>query len=103
MKIDYLLLVKILIVEIIYVVAMFFILLFIGYGFFCCGASESQASIIFDKLIIYLLAVPPIVFNLYKIFNLHKYQQAKSISYLIAEIVMILFFGYLIYSQILGS
>ena len=103
MKINYLLLLKILIIEIIYVVAMFFILGFIGYGLFCCGGEVSQASITYNMIGIYILAVPPILFNLYKIFKLNRTQHANSISYVIVEIIMVLLFGYLIYNDMLGS
>ncbi|WP_157802119.1 hypothetical protein [Flavobacterium sp. 1] len=104
MKIDLILMLKILVLEIIYFFGMFFILLFFFFGYFGSGAGASSAMAIKCGIVAdYFLIFPPLLFNLYKIIKLYNNQFAKAMTYLIAEIIMISFFAYQYLYGLIGS
>lgn len=99
MKINYILLLKILILEIIYTIVLFWFLIFSLFGYFGSGAGASSPTAEKCELIAnYLLVIPLLSFNLYKIFKLYKKQFANSMSYLIAEVFMICWAVYEVYT-----
>ena len=93
MKINYLLLLKIVALEIIYSVALFFASFFFLWNYFGEGAgAESYRALLWGKIAMYIVVFPPIVFNLYKMLNFKKEAKQNFITYFIAEFIIVLFF-----------
>lgn len=105
MKINYLLLLKIVIVEIIYIYAVFFIALFSLFLYFGSGVgASSPQALLWGKIATYTIILPPILFNLYKIIKYRKSNQfEKCNSYIVAEILIALFLSYQIHAGHLMS
>ena len=95
MKSNLILLIKIIIFEIVYFFSILFFFIFLLFGYFGSGAgATSPAALTCGIIANYILIAPPLLFNIYKIFKLYKNQFAKSMMYLIAEIILIPFFVY---------
>ncbi|WP_284651934.1 hypothetical protein [Flavobacterium terrisoli] len=92
MKIDFELLVKVIFLEIFYSVVLFFASFLFLWGYFGEGAgSMSPTALLWGRISIYIVLFPPIIFNLYKNF---KEFNTNFITYLLAEISILLFFSY---------
>lgn len=102
MKIDYKLLLKIIALEITYSVVMFFALFFFLWGHFGEGAgAESPQAIFGGKIATCIILFPPIIFNFYKMFAPNRKQ--NLLTYLSAEIIIVLLFSYSYYKGFIGS
>ena len=100
MKINFILLLKILILEIAYYYLMLFILIFSLFLYFGSGAGASSPTANICGVIAgYILVVPTILFNLYIMIKLYKKSFTDFMSFLIAEIIMVIFFAYQIYTE----
>jgi amino acid transporter len=90
------LLVKILLLETLYFVALYFILIFAFFLYFGSGsgASSSTAEVV-STVAITVITVIPIIFNSYKIVELKKVNAGDSYAYLISTVILILVFMWL--------
>jgi len=95
-KINFKLLAIILTVEILYFYVMRFALILHFFLYYGSGAgSESQIAITSEKVATFIFILPPIIFNLYKIYKLKKEQKIKDLnSYLVSLIIYCLFITY---------
>ena len=91
MKINYLLLLKIVALEISYSVVFFFVSFFALWGYFGEGAgAESPRALLCGQIATCIVLFPPIIFNIYKMFTPNGKQY--SLTYLGAQIVIVLLF-----------
>jgi hypothetical protein len=101
LKINYSLLLKIITLEIIYSVVLFFVSFFFLWGYFGEGAgSESSTAILCEKIATYIILFPPIVFNLFKMIKSNNKQ--NFLTYSSAEFIIILFFICAYYKGFIG-
>jgi hypothetical protein len=102
MKINYFLLLKVVILELLYSFLMFFSLFIYLFSYFGSGVSEKGLPALLEgKITTYTIIILPLLFNLYKLIKSYKRSFSDSLTYLVAEIIMILFFGYLLYIDFL--
>ena len=95
---------KIVLTEIVFYISMFVILIFMLFFIFGSGAGASSPNaLLFGTISTYILILTPLLFNLYQIIKYHKIQFIKSITYLIAEIVMIVFVIIMYYFDYIGT
>ena len=66
------------------------------------GASSPNA-LLFGTISTYIIILAPLFFNLYQIINFRKNHSIKSFTYLIAEIVLILFVIIMYYFDYIGT
>ena len=104
MKINLFLLLKVVTFELIYFFVTFLITVLILFEYFGSGAGSSRTAAIASGILDnYIIIFPPLLFNFYKIFKLYKNQFEKAMTYLIAEIVMIIFFVYMHFIEFIGT
>mgnify|MGYP006971074087 CR=1 FL=1 len=84
---------------------MFFLLLFSFFFYFGSGqGAESAIAILSEKIATLIIILLPILFNLYKIVQYSKTNQLlKANSYILAALILILFFCCLFYIDFIGS
>lgn len=83
---------------------MFVILIFLIFFIFGSGAgAESPNALFLGTSGTYIITLTPLLFNLYQIINYHTIQPNKCFTYLIAEIVMIVFVIIMYYFDYIGT
>ena len=89
----------ILILEILYFYVMYFFLLFSFFLYFGSGAgSESETAINSGKIANLIIILPPIIYNIFKIYKLKiETESEKRKAYKIATIMYLMFLTYQIY------
>jgi len=101
LKINYNLLLKIITLEIVYSVTFFFASFFFLWDYFGEGAgAESSLAILCGEIANYIIIIPPIIFNLYKMIKSIGKQNFST--YLSAEIIIILLFIFAYYKGFIG-
>ena len=104
MKLNLLLLLKIVMTELVFYISMFVILIFLLFFIFGSGAgAESPNAYLLGTSATYIIILTPLLFNLYQIIKYRTIQPIKSVTYLIAEIVMILFVIIMYYFDYIGT
>jgi hypothetical protein len=102
LKINYTLLLKIIVLEILYSIALFFASLFFLWGYFGEGAgAESPQAILCGKIATGIILLPPLVFNLCKMIKSSEKQ--NFLTYLIAEIIIVLLYVFAYYKGFIGT
>ena len=92
MRINYFLLIKIVVIEILYSTTAFFIFLFSFFGYFGSGASvSSELANIWGCIGQITIYFPPILFNFYKIIKLKK--SNNFTTFISAQIILLLLFS----------
>lgn len=90
MKLDIPLCFKILVLQAIYLLVMYFVLLFAFFLYFGSGAESSSSKTEFVATVTITIMISlPIIFNIYKIFKLKKLKAGGSNSYFISTIILI--------------
>ena len=104
-KLNFKLLIKLLIVEIIYFYGTLFILILIFFMNFGSGAgASSRKAILFGEIGIYFVVFPPILYNIFKMYYYKKTEKFKEFnSNLITGIFMIIIVIYNYYNYYLES
>ena len=93
---------KIVALEITYSVALFFVSLFTLWGYFGEGAgAESPRAILCGQIATCIILLPPIAFNIYKMFAPNGKQ--NFLTYLVAEIIIVLLFVCAYYKGFIAS
>lgn len=86
----------ILILEIVYFYVMYFFLLFSFFLYFGSGAgSESETAINSGKIANLIIILPPIIYNIFKIYKLKiETESEKRKAFIIATIIYLMFLTY---------
>jgi hypothetical protein len=94
----------ILILEILYFYVMYFFLLFSFFLYFGSGAgSESETAINSGKIANLIIILPPIIYNIFKIYKLKiETESEKRKAFIIATIMYLMFLTYQIYCGIIS-
>ena len=94
----------ILILEILYFYVMYFFLLFSFFLFFGSGAGlESETAINSGKIANLIVILPPIIYNIFKIYKLKiETESEKRKAFIIATIMYLMFLTYQIYCGIIS-
>lgn len=89
----------ILILEILYFYVMYFFLLFSFFLYFGSGASsQSETAINSGKIANLIIILPPIIYNIFKIYKLKiETESEKRKAFIIATIIYLMFITYQIY------